>query len=76
MSKAQRLESIKDIVEDKKIAEARAMILGLVDEVERLNLPSARRVAIQKELLALDRELEGGASMLKMLLETAVLIVP
>jgi hypothetical protein len=75
MPKAKRLEYIKDIVEDKKIAEARALVLGLLDEVALLDISAARRVALQRELLSLDRELEGGASMLKMLLETAVLIV-
>jgi hypothetical protein len=76
MPKAKRLEYVKDIVEEKKITEARALILGLVDEVALLDTTAVRRVALQRELLALDRELEGGASMLKMLLETAVLIVP
>jgi hypothetical protein len=84
LSKAQRLEAVKDIIEDKKIAEARTLILGLINEVcvlqvrpaTKNGLTNKERIDIEKKLLVLDRELEGGAPMLKMVLEAAVLLVP
>jgi DNA polymerase III delta prime subunit len=75
-TKAERLKSLEEIVEAKDVGAARRVLHELMQCVEVSSMTHAERSTAQQRLLALDRELEGGAPMMKMVLEAAVLLVP
>jgi hypothetical protein len=79
MTKAKRLEFIAKIIEEKKIAEARVLVMCLVDTVGAIpeaQMSQKKKVHLRMQLLDIDTAIRTGSPSLKMLLETAVLLVP